>query len=82
MRRVALILTGALALSLAACGAKRDLRPADGRSLPVAPYGAVETPGPADLTTPPIDARPKRGDQTLTQSEDRPADPFDLPPTR
>jgi hypothetical protein len=80
MRRVAVILMGALALT--ACGAKRDLRPAEGQQLPVAPYGAVEKPGPADLTKAPIDARPKRGDQTLTQSEDRPADPFDLPPTR
>ncbi|WP_448659820.1 hypothetical protein ACPVPU_04715 [Sphingomonas sp. CJ99] len=81
MSRTILTLAAA-AFALSACGAKRDLRPAEGQSLPVAPYGAVATPAPADLTKPPIDARPKRGDQTLTQSEDRPADPFDLPPSR
>jgi hypothetical protein len=70
----------ALPPALAACGAADNLRPAEGRSLPVAPYGAAATPTPADLTTPDTQARPRRVDELLRSSDERESDDFDLPP--
>lgn len=67
-------------LLLAACGSMRDLRPAPGESLPVAPYGAETTPTPKALLTPTAQQRPDRSDELLTRSEERRSDEFDLPP--
>ena len=69
-----------LAVLLAACGASRGLKPAEGESLPVAPYGANATPTPADLLEPQPQARPGRSDELLRSSEERRSDEFDLPP--
>ena len=77
MRRPALLL---LPLGLAGCGAARDLEPAAGRPLPVAPYGATATPTPRELLTPTTQQRPQRGDELLKNSEERRSDDFDLPP--
>lgn len=70
----------AAALMLAGCGSARDLRPAPGEALPVAPYGADATPTPADLLTPTAQQRPGRSDELLTRSDERRGDEFDLPP--
>ncbi len=70
----------AAALALAGCGAADGLKPADGKSLPVAPYGAKATPTPAELLTPTTQQRPQRSDELLTKSQERRSDEFDLPP--
>ena len=70
----------ALALLLAACGSMSGLKPAPGKSLPVAPYGARATPTPTQLLTPSNQARPERSDELLTNSDQRRSDEFDLPP--
>lgn len=70
----------ALLLTLAACGSTRTLKPVAGATLPVAPYGARQTPDVATLLTPSQQARPQRTGDVLSRSQERPADPFDLPP--
>lgn len=70
----------ALAFTLGACGAAKDLRPAAGEPLPVAPYGARATPTPAQLLTPTPQQRPQRSDELLKSSQARRSDEFDLPP--
>jgi hypothetical protein len=67
-------------LLLAGCGASAGLKPQQGKSLPVAPYGATATPTPAQLVKPTSQSRPSRTDDLLRNSEKRPDDPFDLPP--
>ena len=67
-------------LLLAGCGSARDLRPATGENLPVAPYGASETPNATELMTPTAQQRPDRTDELLTRSDERRSDEFDLPP--
>lgn len=70
----------ALVLALAGCGAAKELQPAPGAALPVAPYGAKATPTPAQLLTPTTQQRPQRSDELLRNSEQRRSDDFDLPP--
>jgi hypothetical protein len=67
-------------LALASCGAAKDLQPAAGEALPVAPYGARATPTPAQLLTPTSQQRPERSDEVLRSSQARRSDEFDLPP--
>lgn len=74
-----LLLLG-LALTLAACGARNDLRPPEGQSLPPTPYGASAPPTAAELIEPDPQMRPERNDELLTESKEREDDPFDLPP--
>ncbi|HTG38714.1 hypothetical protein [Sphingomonas sp.] len=69
-----------LILSLSACGARGRLNLPEGEAPPPAPYGAEETPTAADLVTPTTQQRPSRSDELLRQSEERPNDPFQLPP--
>lgn len=71
---------GLLGLALAGCGAREELRPAQGASLPVAPYGAAATPSPTALLTAPIEARPQRSDDLIESTNKRRSDQFDLPP--
>ena len=68
------------ALLLAGCGAKERLEPAPGTPLPVAPYGATETPTPDTLLAPPPQTRPARSDDLIESSQERRSDEFDLPP--
>jgi len=77
MTRLLLIAT---VMALSACGAARELKPAEGKKLPVAPYGATVTPGADQLLTASTQARPSRSDELLTGSEERRTDEFDLPP--
>jgi hypothetical protein len=69
-----------LALAVAACGGREELRPAAGESLPPKPYAAEATPTPSELIKPSAQARPRRSDELLRQSEERREDRFDLPP--
>jgi hypothetical protein len=69
-----------LLVSLAACGARGDLEPAQGQPLPPAPHGRAEQPTAADLMQPTPQQRPGRSDELLRSSEERANDPFDLPP--
>ncbi|QDZ08572.1 hypothetical protein FPZ24_14750 [Sphingomonas panacisoli] len=69
-----------LVIVLSACGAARDLKPAAGKALPVAPYGAAATPKPTQLLTASSQARPERSDELLRSSEERQGNEFDLPP--
>jgi hypothetical protein len=71
----------ALTLTLAACGSRTDLRPKEGRALPVKPATASVTPTPDQLMTADTQSRPKRSDEQLRRSEQRREDKFDLPPT-
>ena len=77
MKRLAIV---AVILALAACGAARELKPANGESLPVAPYGAAATPTPTQLLTASSQARPERSDEVLRNSQERQGNEFDLPP--
>ncbi len=79
MRAAALL---PLALVLAGCGAAQGLEPAPGKTLPVAPRGAVAVPTATQLLTPTPQQRPERSDDLLTNSDERRTDTFDLPPQR
>ena len=70
----------ALALALAACGNRVDLRPAAGESLPPAPIGRADAPTAEELLTRTPQQAPKRSVELRTRSEEREDDPFDLPP--
>ena len=67
-------------LLVAGCGARRELTPAKGQKLPVAPLGAKKAPTADELLKPPIQTRPARSDDLLQSSEKRRSDEFDLPP--
>ena len=71
----------AIVLALSACGVRRDLRPAAGGSLPVAPYGREESRPAAALMKPSVQAAPTRTVELRQRSEERADDPFDLPPS-
>lgn len=74
------VLLCSLGLTLAACGTRAPLKPSDGASLPVAPYGAPGTPTSEELLEPGALAAPERSVELRRRSEERAADPFDLPP--
>ncbi|MET0371140.1 MAG: hypothetical protein ABW039_07160 [Sphingobium sp.] len=74
------LMVGAIALTLTACGGRQPLKPLEGQPPPATPVGANAPPTPADLTTPSTQGRPERSVELLSQSEERSADPFDLPP--
>ncbi len=69
-----------LALGLAACGSRQELRPTVGASLPPKPYAVAIDPTPQQLMTPDTQARPGRSDSLLDRSQERRSDKFDLPP--
>ena len=69
-----------LSLPLAACGSADQLKPAEGKALPPAPYGATATPDAKALLTPSTQARPTRDEELLKESKRRDPDPFDLLP--
>jgi hypothetical protein len=66
--------------TLSGCGNRAELRPAEGKSLPVQPLMARATPTPDELLTPPAYADPDRVDELMRRSTPRLADRFDLPP--
>ncbi len=74
----AIVVLGALAL--AGCGSTTGLKPPAGaKEVPVA-YGADKPATTGELLTPNVQQRPQRGDTTLTRSQERATDDFDLPP--
>ncbi len=70
----------ALAALTAACGSQAPLTPPEGASLPVAPYGAQQSPTAEELLRRDALAAPERSVELRRRSEDRQDDPFDLPP--
>lgn len=79
-RARSLLLLVVLGTALSACGARRELLPLKGRTLPPAPYGREDKPKADALLTPPVQAKPQRNIELRSRSEDREDDPFDLPP--
>ena len=77
MRRLSLVAT---ALLLAACGSREPLSVPPGETPPPKPAD-VPAPTTEQMLTPPTQAIPNRVNDVLRQSEDRPDDRFDLPPT-
>jgi len=75
-----LLLLAAMSGTLAGCGVRRELLPAQGKALPSAPYGREDKPNPDALLTPPVQAKPERSVELRSRSQDREDDPFDLPP--
>jgi len=69
-----------LALCLGACARQTELEPKPGDAMPPAPYGVAATPDADDLLERPVQAAPERNVELRTRSEERAADPFDLPP--
>ena len=76
MRIVAVI---ALALVLAACGVRADLKPQAGKQLPPAPYGREDRPNAAKLLTSTTQAVPERSVELRKRSEQRADYPVPLP---
>ncbi|MBG6118862.1 MULTISPECIES: hypothetical protein [unclassified Sphingobium] len=70
------------ALTLVSCGGRQPLKPVAGQELPAVPVGAATSPTAAQLMTPSTQARPQRNVELLTQSQERQADEFDLPPEK
>ena len=70
----------AAVVALSGCGARADLKPVAGGTLPVAPYGREDTPTSADLLKTTPQAVPERSVELRKRSEERTDDPFDLPP--
>ena len=73
------VLAGAV-LILAGCGSRETLRPKPGKAMPVAGAMAPRALTTEELMMPPPIADPERLDETLTRSEERTDDRFDLPP--
>ncbi len=69
-----------LMIALSACGARGDLNPPQGASLPVAPRGAETPPNAEELLERDALAAPERSVELRRRSEEREDDPFDLPP--
>ncbi len=80
MKRTAALIAVA-ALLTGGCGHRADLVAPVGTPGPAVPVGSIDAPTPTEQTTPSVQARPERSDELLSQSEERKADPFDLPPT-
>ncbi len=78
MKRLGIACTAALLLT--ACGARAPLSPAEGVSLPVAPYGASEEATSEQLLELETLAAPERSVELRLRSEERADDPFELPP--
>lgn len=78
MNRIAAV--SLLALGLAACGNRVDLRPAAGQAMPAAPLGRADSPTADEMLTRTPQQAPKRSVELRTRSEEREDDPFDLPP--
>ena len=77
MRKFAILI---LALVIAACGVRADLKPQAGKQLPVAPYGRELQPSSDQLLASTPQAAPERSVELRKRSEARADDPFALPP--
>ena len=77
MRRAALIVL----VLLAACGKQGDLTPVPPRTPPTAPKGVEPAPTAEQMLVLPPQSAPARVDDPISNSQARPADRFNLPPT-
>ena len=69
-------------LALAGCGSRGTLTQAEGQPLPPTPIFAATPPTPEEMLTAPPETAPDRVDDLISRPDrERPADPFDLPPT-
>ena len=68
-------------LALAACGKQGDLTPVPPRTSPVAPMGVSAAPTAGEMLVLPPQSAPARVDDPVSNSQARPADQFNLPPT-
>ena len=68
-------------LLLAACGKQGDLTPVPPRSAPMLPAQTTAARTAADMLVLPPQAAPQRVDDPVANSQPRPADRFNLPPT-
>jgi len=75
-----LLVSGPALALLCSCGQTADLRPAEGRVLPTAPFGRDDQPRAEELLEPAPQAAPERSVELRRRSEEREDDPFDLPP--
>ena len=75
-----LLVAGPMLALLCGCGQTADLRPAEGQTLPIAPYGRDDQPKAEELLEPAPQAAPERSVELRRRSEEREDDPFDLPP--
>ena len=69
-----------VAMCVAGCGKVGDLEPRTGNSMPPQAYGQTTDQTAKILTTPSVQARPRRTDELLKRSDRREDDPFDIPP--
>ncbi len=69
------------AVGLAGCGQYGKLARVEPAPGPPVPTGESEQPSSEQQTKPTIQARPRRSDEVLRQSQEREADEFDLPPS-
>ncbi len=79
MRKIALILIATCLI--AGCGARQELTPKAGKSMPIKARAAPAAPTVDELLKPTEQANPKRSDEPLRRSEERQDDKFDLPPS-
>jgi len=75
-----LLLAAGLLAATAGCGVRAPLEPGPGMVLPPTPLAENEPPTADELLAQPVQARPERVDELLTESEERKDDRFDLPP--
>lgn len=80
MRGVRFPIVLALILGLAACGGRQKLTQPKGTGPVPTAYGAPAPATPDALMDLPTQAQPDRSAEPLRQSQERPDDPFDLPP--
>ncbi len=71
-----------LLLLVAACGKQGDLTPVPPRAAPMLPAGTTAARSAQDMLELPPQAAPARVDDPVANSQPRPADRFNLPPTR
>lgn len=77
--RIAAALPPLLVLALTACGSAGPLKWPEGGPPPPA-LGEEASATPQDMLEPPPQAAPVRVDSPVRDSDERPEDPFDLPP--
>jgi len=78
---VTVLLAASALAALSGCGARKELRRPAGMSAVPTARGAEEPATPDQLMRPSEQARPDRSAEQLKQSQERQADPFDLPPS-
>ena len=72
----------AVLVLLAACGKQGDLAPVPPRAAPMLPAQTTAPRSAADMLVLPPQAAPARVDDPVANSQPRPADRFNLPPTQ